>query len=108
MPKRARTLKLIPVPPLTEAEAEAMERRVAAAHKRGGIDHDPAIPDTVPAGARIVHGPARRGRPRSTPEGTQLVTLRLPKRVLQYYKRGGRGWQTRAVATLTRAMEHAR
>jgi len=108
MPTRHRTLKLIPVPPLTEAQSAAMMRRVAAAKAHGKGAHDPAIPDTVPTGATVIHGPGRRGRPRLTPEGTQIVTLRLPKRVLQYFKRGGRGWQTRAVATLTQAMEHAR
>jgi uncharacterized protein (DUF4415 family) len=103
---RSRSLKLIPVPPLTEAQSAAMMRRIAAAKKHGGASEDPDIPATVPVGAAVIHGPGRRGRPRATPEGTQQVTLRLPKQVLAYFKRGGRGWQTRAVAALTDAMEH--
>lgn len=108
MHTHTRTMKLIPLPPLTDEQSETLARRVAATRKRRGIGRDAAIPDTVPVGATVVHGPARRGRPRLTPEGTQTVTLRIPKRVLQFYKQGGRGWQTRAIATLTQAVEAGR
>jgi len=33
------------------------------------------------------------------------VTLRMPQHVVSYFKRGGRGWQTRAIAVLSRAAE---
>jgi uncharacterized protein (DUF4415 family) len=101
-----RTLRLVAVPPMTKAQSAALVRRIAAARTRsGGPTQDPDIPETVPPHATVVHGPARRGRPRQTPEGTQPVTLRLPRHVLSYFKRGGRGWQTRAVAVLTKAAD---
>jgi uncharacterized protein (DUF4415 family) len=45
----------------------------------------------------------RPGRPlgSKTSDRTQ-VTLRLPKSVIDYFKSGGPGWQTRAVAVLER------
>ncbi len=102
-----RTLRLAEVPPLTKAQSAALVRRIAAARARhGGPTTDPDIPETVPPHSQVVNGPARRGRPRQTAEGTQPVTLRLPRRVLSYFKRGGPGWQTRAVAALTKAAEH--
>lgn len=102
-----RKLRLAVVPPLTKAQLTALERRIAAARARNGRPTtDPDIPETLPPHAQVVNGPGRRGRPRQTPEGTQPVTLRLPRRVLWYFKRGGPGWQTRAVAALTRAAEH--
>ena len=33
-------------------------------------------------------------------------TRRTQSQVLSYFKRGGPGWQTRAVAALTKAAEH--
>jgi uncharacterized protein (DUF4415 family) len=104
--KSQRNMRFVNVPPLTKAEVAAMERRVAAAIARnGGPASDPDIPDAIPARAVIIEGPARRGRPRQTAEGTQPVTLRVPRRVVSFFKRAGRGWQTRAVAALTKVME---
>ena len=101
-----RILRLVDVPPLTKAESAALTRRVAAARaKHGGPTTDPDIPETVSAGTVVVHGPARRGRPRQTEEGSQPVTLRMPRQVISYFKRGGRGWQTRVVAVLTKAAQ---
>ena len=105
MHTHTRTMKLISLPPLTDEQSETLARRVAATRKRRGIGRDAAIPDTVPVDATVVHGPARRGRPRLTPEGTQTVTLRIPKHVLQFYKRGGRGWQTRIDEALCRLIQ---
>jgi uncharacterized protein (DUF4415 family) len=87
-----------------------LARRVAAARTRnGGPTTDPNIPETVPPGTALVHGPARpRGRPRQTEEGSQPVTLRMPRQVISYFKRGGRGWQTRVVAVLTKAIKQGR
>ena len=102
-----RTIRLAEVPPLTKTQSAALVRRVAAARARnGGPTTDADIPDDVPPRSQVVHGPARRGRPRQTVEGSQPVTLRLPRRVLSYFKRGGPGWQTRAIAALTKAAEH--
>jgi uncharacterized protein (DUF4415 family) len=104
--KSQRTMRFAHLPPLTKAESVALARRVADARARnGGPTSDQDIPETLPEGAIIIHGPARRGRPRQTAEGTQPVTLRVPRKVLSFFKRGGRGWQTRAVAALTRVME---
>ena len=105
--KTPRVLRLATVPPLSKAGSLALTRRIAAARARhGGPTSDPDIPEDVPAQVQVTHGPGRRGRPRQTAEGSQPVTLRLPLRVLTYFKRGGPGWQTRAVAALTKAMEH--
>lgn len=102
-----RTLRLVNMPALTKAQSAALVRRIAKArNKNDGITTDADIPEDVPPHAQVVHGPARRGRPRQTAEGTQPVTLRLPRQVLSYFKRGGPGWQTRAVAALTKAAEH--
>ena len=99
-----RRLRLVEVPALTKAQIAALERRIAAAQARnGGPTSDPDIPDEVPSGSSVIHGPARRGRPPQTPEGSQPVTLRIPLRVLSYFKRGGPGWQTRAIDALTKA-----
>ncbi len=38
----------------------------------------------------------------------QEVTLRLPKSVIEHFKAGGPGWQTRAIAVLEREVERAR
>jgi uncharacterized protein (DUF4415 family) len=105
MKKRpARQLRLAHVPPLTRTQIASLARRMAAARARTGLSPtDENIPENVPPRSEVVHGPARRGRPRQTAEGTQPVTLRLPRRVVSYFKRGGPGWQTRAIAALTKA-----
>lgn len=104
--KVQRKMRFVQVQPMTKAEVVAMERRVTAARARnGGPTFDPDIPTTIPEGSLIIEGPARRGRPRQTAEGTQPVTLRVPREVVTFFKRGGRGWQTRAVAALTRVMQ---
>lgn len=104
--KTKRSQRLAHVLPVTKAESSALERRVAGARARnGGPASDPDIPAALAEGVDIIHGPARHGRPRQTAAGTQPVTLRVPRRVLSFFKRGGRGWQTRGVAALTRAME---
>jgi len=101
---RTRLLRLAHVPALTKAQTAALTRRIAAARARNGSPTtDANIPETVPPQAQIVHGPARRGRPPQTAEGTQPVTLRLPRGVISYFKRGGPGWQTRAIAALKKA-----
>lgn len=59
-----RIMRFAHVPPLTKAESASLARRIADARARnGGATSDPDIPDEIPEGARIIQGPARRGRP---------------------------------------------
>jgi uncharacterized protein (DUF4415 family) len=44
---------------------------------------------------------ARVGRPAGS--NRQQVTLRIPRDVIEHFKSGGPGWQTRAIAVLERA-----
>ena len=44
----------------------------------------------------------KRGRPPVGDEPKQQVTLRLPREVIAYFKRGGPGWQTRIGEVLQR------
>lgn len=44
----------------------------------------------------------RRGRPPVGPEAKRQVTLRLPAAVLDHFKSGGAGWQTRIGEVLER------
>ena len=47
--------------------------------------------------------PNTRGRPRgSLRSNRKLVSLRLPQTVIDHFKAGGPGWQTRAVEVLER------
>lgn len=57
-----------------------------------------AFPEVAAAFAR------KPGRPLgSTTSDRQQVTLRLPRAVIDHFKAGGPGWQTRAVDALVRA-----
>lgn len=43
------------------------------------------------------------GRPKgSTSSNRKQIALRIPKRVIDYYKAGGPGWQTRMIEVLER------
>ncbi len=46
----------------------------------------------------------RRGRPPTGPQTKEAVKLRISPEVLDYYRSGGPGWQTRINATLERAV----
>ena len=51
----------------------------------------------------------RRGRPvGSTTSDRPQVTLRLPRSVIDHFKAGGPGWQTRAIAVLEREVARAK
>lgn len=50
---------------------------------------------------------AKRGRPFMPENETkQRVTIFLDREVIDYYKRGGRGWQTRVNAALLELTKH--
>lgn len=60
----------------------------------------------VAVGGKIVR-PAtgtltRRGRPPAGDQPKQQVTLRLPREVIDHFKAGGAGWQTRIGEVLKR------
>lgn len=59
------------------------------------------LPPNTMAALRRLRGPQK------TPTKAQ-VTLRLDRDVLDHFKAGGRGWQTRLNETLRRALETAR
>ena len=46
----------------------------------------------------------RRGRPPAGPRSKEAVKLRISPEVLEHYRSGGPGWQTRINATLERAV----
>jgi uncharacterized protein (DUF4415 family) len=51
----------------------------------------------------------RRGRPPLPPEEQKRqVTLRLPPEVVEHFRAGGRGWQTRLVEVLRRHVAQAK
>lgn len=52
---------------------------------------------------------ARLGRPLgSVTSDRKQVTLRLPRAVIEHFKEGGPGWQTRAIAVLEREVARAK
>jgi uncharacterized protein (DUF4415 family) len=60
-------------------------------------------PDPEPLGE-----PAKVGRPKgSTTSDRQQVALRMPRDVLDHFRTGGPGWQTRMIAVLRQEMEQA-
>jgi len=50
----------------------------------------------------------RRGRPPQGDAPKQQVTLRLPRGVIEHFKAGGAGWQTRIGEVLERHAERAK
>jgi uncharacterized protein (DUF4415 family) len=50
----------------------------------------------------------RRGRPPAGERPKQAVKLRISPDVLDYFRSGGAGWQTRINATLERAVSRGR
>lgn len=77
----------------------------------GAADYE-EIPELTPqwfAEAELHQGgqPVRRGRPRAR-SPKKAVNLRLSQRVLEGFRAGGRGWQTRINAALEQWLtEHA-
>lgn len=59
--------------------------------------------------AEVVAALRRRGRPAGIrTSDRKQVTLRLPRSVIEHFKAGGPGWQTRAVAVLVREARGAK
>lgn len=86
--------KLPPAPPLSEAVKTMGDAEVK---RRAAADPDTG---TVPPGfwdaAQIIE-----------PDGTEQITLRLPRRVLGHFKATGKGYQTRISAVLASYVDAA-
>lgn len=55
-----------------------------------------------------ARSPARVGRPPgSVTSDRRQVALRIPKKVLDHFRAGGPGWQTRMIAVLQREVDLA-
>ena len=78
----------LPAAPPLSAAVKAMDD--AEVERRAAADLDAgAIPPGFWDGAHVVE-----------PEGTEQVTLRLPRRVLGHFKATGKGYQSRISAVL--------
>jgi uncharacterized protein (DUF4415 family) len=67
-----------------------------------------AIMRSEPAPDVQSEQPGKVGRPKgSTTSDRQQVALRMPRDVLDHFRAGGPGWQTRMIAVLRRAAEQA-
>lgn len=66
----------------------------------------------IAVGGKVVRAATgtltRRGRPPVGEEPKQQVTLRLPRKVIEHFKAGGAGWQTRISEVLERHARRAR
>ena len=66
----------------------------------------------IAVGGRVVRSAAgtltRRGRPPEGDQPKQQVTLRLPRQVIDHFKAGGAGWQTRIGKVLEEHTEKAK
>lgn len=90
--------------PLTNEEGEV--RELSAGDFRRMRPAREALPGLI--GARTATELLRpRGRPRKQNPKAQ-VTLRLDAEVVEHFKSGGDGWQTRINAALRRAVAKAR
>jgi uncharacterized protein (DUF4415 family) len=60
----------------------------------------------ISVGGKVIRPAAgtltKRGRPPVGDEPKQQVTLRLPRQVIEHFKAGGAGWQTRIGEVLER------
>jgi uncharacterized protein (DUF4415 family) len=55
-----------------------------------------------------LSAPVRTGRPPgSTTSDRKQVALRIPQKVLDHFRAGGPGWQTRMIAVLQREVERS-
>lgn len=108
-PDRLKPDRLKPdrMPLLSEAEETALQHRMAVDPDARELTPDelgrmrPAREVLPPA---LFAALARRGRPRSAAKRIQ-VTLRVDPTILDAYKAGGPGWQTRMNAALAQGIE---
>lgn len=93
---RYESLDDIPVAPRLSAEFKAMTDEEV--ERRAATDPDAGV---VPPGfwddAEIVE-----------PEGTEQITLRLPRRVLSHFRATGKGYQSRISAVLASYVDASR
>lgn len=75
-----------------------MPKRKTKVADPGSADF-PEIPDELLARMK----PAQRGRPPQGAMSKQSISLRVDREVLEAFKAGGPGWQSRMQATLKRA-----
>jgi len=88
--------------PLTNDEGEV--RELTAADIRHGRPAAKALPDLLApdlAATLLKRRPGQRG-PQKAPPKAQ-ITLRLDPDLIDYFKAGGSGWQTRINDTLRKA-----
>ena len=66
----------------------------------------------ISVGGKVIRPAAgtltRRGRPPMGEEAKQQVTLRLPRDVIEHFRAGGKGWQSRISDLLARHVADAR
>jgi len=90
-------VKLEDLPPLTDAEREELRRLADIPDEEIDFSDIPELTDEDFARG-VWH----------TGHGKQQVTVRLDKDVLAFFKKGGRGYQTRINAVLRAFMEAQR
>jgi uncharacterized protein (DUF4415 family) len=87
--------ELPPAPPLSQSVKDMSDAEVL---RRSASDPDAgAIPEGFWDTAEVVE-----------PEGTEQITLRLPRRVLRHFKSTGKGYQTRMSAVLASYVDATR
>jgi uncharacterized protein (DUF4415 family) len=88
-----------------------MKRKRSAGANISATDRDdaPELADEYFERANVYVGEklVRRGRPKSA-RPKQAVKLRLSQDVLEHFRAGGAGWQTRINETLVRAVRRER
>jgi uncharacterized protein (DUF4415 family) len=88
---------------LTRAEKRRLDA-MTDAEITAAAKADPDNPPLTDAEFALMRKLRRGGRPPvAEAERKVQVTLRLPRRVLDWYRASGPGWQTRMGATLARA-----
>lgn len=89
---------------LAPHDLAAINRLEARFQREGDASLDFSdLPDITPAQLAAAR---RRGRPPRTGAGTDIITARLDRDIVQWLKSSGRGYQTRMNAILRAAMSH--
>jgi uncharacterized protein (DUF4415 family) len=84
-------------------------KRKSSGRNLSSRDEPPEITDAWIEEADLYHGKTlvRRGRPKLE-NPRQLLSLRLPPKVIASWKASGPGWQTRMAAVLEKSRPRAR